>query len=47
MILVEPLLRKKGMVSLNTLIGFSLIQRGTPRCRRSQEKTLSVNLGFI
>ena len=55
MILVEPLLREKGMASLNTQIAFSLSQRRTRksnskiwgRCRRSQEKILIVNLGVI
>ena len=54
-ILVEPLLREKGMVSLNTQIGFSLSQRRTRKlnskswggCKRSQEKILIVNLEAI
>ena len=54
-ILVEPLLPEKGMVSLNTQIGLSLSQRRTRksnsksqgRCRRSHEKILIVNLGVI
>lgn len=53
--LVEPLLRDKAMVSLNTQIGFNLSQRRTREpnskswggCRRSQKKVLIVNLGVI